>query len=89
MQRSTDITLEAQRNVARLNAKIIKFPVVQEKMIKNQDGVIAIGMFDLMHSILDKEPQMRIVVSKTSSKQEKISENMIMKLMATKAINMF
>jgi hypothetical protein len=34
MENSTSITMEAQRNVARLTAKIVRFPKVQYKLIK-------------------------------------------------------
>ena len=88
MQRSTDITLEAQRNVARLNSKIIRFPVVQNKLIKHKDGSIAVGMFNLINSIIDKDAQMEILIKDKSRKVKKQS-NKLLRALANKALEMF
>jgi hypothetical protein len=55
MENSTEITMEAQRNVARLTSKIVKFPKVQRKLLKQNGGSVAMGMADLINHICKSE----------------------------------
>lgn len=55
MENSTEITIEAQRNVARLTSKILKFPKVQKKLLKQNKGQVSKGIADLISHICQSE----------------------------------